>query len=240
MNTLSLAEELEACTQRCKSMDAPLADRLSAFADDVRRLSPQFADIVDRMVMRLHSGGAGAAAPEVGARLPSFVLPDENGHLVGLDQLLEKGQVVIAFHRGHWCPYCRINANALAQIEKEVTAMGGRLVLIMPETQRYTRRLKDESGGDFPILTDLDSGYALELNLTIKINDEKRQAMTAAGWDIALFQDNESWNLPIPATFVVGRNGVVKARFVDPDYRKRMDIEKIIAGLKSADVEEAP
>lgn len=240
MSTVSLAEELEACTQRCKSMDAPLADRLSAFAEDVRRLSPQFADIVDRMVMRLHSGGAGAAAPEVGARLPSFVLPDENGHLVGLDQLLEKGQAVIAFHRGHWCPYCRINANALAQIEKEVMAMGGQLVLIMPETQRYTRRLKGESGGDFPILTDLDSGYALELNLAIKINDEKRQAMTRAGWDIAHFQDNESWNLPIPATFVVGRNGVVKARFVDPDYRKRMDIEKIIAGLKSPDVEAAP
>ncbi len=233
MNTLSLAQELEQCTERCKAMDAPLADRLSAFADDVRRLSPEFADIVDRMVKRLHENRAGESAPQVGEIMPGFVLPDERGRFISLAQLLERGNLVMAFHRGHWCPYCRINADALAGIEREVSAAGGQLVLIMPETQKYTRKLKEDSGGTFPILTDLDCGYALELQLAIKINDEKRQAMTAAGWDISVFQDNESWNLPIPATFVLGKDGVIKARFVDPDYRKRMDIEKIIAAIKT-------
>ena len=87
--------------------------------------------------------------------------------------------------------------------------------------------------GKLSVLTDLDSGYALELQLAIKIEDEKRLAMTRAGWDISAFQDNENWTLPIPATFVVGSDGSVKARFVDPDYRKRMDVDDILDALRT-------
>jgi peroxiredoxin len=229
----TLANALEICAQRCKEMEAPLAVRLSAFASDVKRLAPQFADIVDRMVIRLQSSNAGKNAPAVGDIMPTFVLPDENGHLVSLEQLLESSTTVVTFHRGHWCPYCRINADALAKLEPELDAVGAKLVVITSEIQRYTRKLKAEVGARFPFLTDLDCGYALELNLAIKINDEKRNAMTQAGWDISPFQNNDDWILPIPATFVIGQDGIVKARFVDPDYRKRMDISELIQALKN-------
>jgi peroxiredoxin len=212
-------------------MDAPLAERLSAMADDVRRLAPDFAVIVDNMVARLQKSGAGASAPSVGEQMPEFVLPDENGHLVSLSGLRRSGQVVIAFHRGHWCPYCRINANALAKIDSHVEAAGGQLVMITPETEKFTKQFRVDSKVAFPILTDLDNGYALELQLAIKINDEKRTAMTLAGWDVSPYQGNDNWILPIPATFVIGRDGVIKGRFVDPDYRKRMGIEDMLAAL---------
>jgi peroxiredoxin len=212
-------------------MEAPLSERLDTFADEVRNLAPQFADIVDRMVFRLKSAGAGSAAPDIGDEMPPFVLPDENGHFVSLSDLLETSTVVVAFHRGHWCPYCRITADALAKVGPLVKKAGGQLVVITPELQKYNRQLKQEVGADFPILTDLDCGYSLELQLAIKINDEKRGAMTSAGWDIAPFQDNDNWILPIPATFVVDGDGLVKARFVDPDYRKRMDIDDLLAAL---------
>ncbi len=231
MTQPSLAEALEVCTQRCKEMDAPLAERLGAFASDVKDLAPQFADIVDRMVDRLKTNGAGASAPAIGDAMPPFVMPDENGRLVSLEQLLESGKTVVTFHRGHWCPYCRISADALAKIEPEVKAAGGQLVVITPEVQKFSKQLKAEVGASFPILTDLDCGYALELQLAIKINDEKRNAMTQAGWNIAPFQDNDNWILPIPATFVIGEDGMVKARFVDPDYRKRMGIDDLLAAL---------
>lgn len=233
MSEPTFAEVLEACTQRCREMDAPLAERLQAFAADVRRLSPEFADIVDRMVERLHSSEVGATAPRPGEPLPPFVLPDEAGRLVGLEQLLEQGPVVVAFHRGHWCPYCRINAEALARMHPKLRAAGAQLVVIAPETQEYTMELKADVTAPFPILSDLDCGYALQLELAIKIPEEKRRAMTAAGWNIADFNDNASWTLPIPATFVVGRDGKVKARFVDPDYRRRMDIENILKAVES-------
>jgi peroxiredoxin len=228
----SLAESLERCTLRCKEMDAPLNERLAVFADEVQRLAPDFTAIVERMVGRLKAAGAGENAPNVGDVMPSFVLPDENGHLVALDSLIENGNTVVAFHRGHWCPYCRINADSLAKIHPEVLVAGGQMVVITPEIAKFNRQLKEEVTAGFPILTDLDCGYALELKLAIKINDEKRNAMQTAGWDISPFQDNSDWILPIPATFVIGRDGVIKARFVDPDYRKRMDIDELISALK--------
>ena len=232
MTDPSLAQILEACTQRCREMDAPLGDRLSAFADDVRRLSPDFAEIVDGMVNRLAQAGAGASAPSPGETMPSFVLPDENGRLVSLGELLQKGPVVVSFLRGHWCPYCRISADALSRIDPEIKAAGGHIVVITPEVQKYTRTLKRDAQAEFPILTDLDSGYALELGLAIRIDDDKRHAMTLSGWDISAFQDSDNWTLPIPATFVVGIDRIVKAKFVDPDYRKRMAIENILSALR--------
>ena len=180
MTTQSFAEILEASTQRCRVMDAPLAQRLQAFADDVRSLDAAFADIVDRMVSRLKTSGAGETAPAPGERMHPFLLPDQDGHLVSLDQLLSRGPAVISFHRGHWCPYCRLNADALAKMEPEVTAAGGQVVAITPELQQFTSELKSDSKVPFPILTDLDNGYALALNLLIWVDDEKRRHTSKA------------------------------------------------------------
>ena len=165
--------------------------------------------------------------------MPNFVLPDQDGCLVSLEQLLADGQVVVAFHRGHWCPYCRLSADALARIAPEAKSSGGQIVVVTPEVQRFTSDLKLDAKATFPILSDLDSGYALELGLAIKIPDDKRLAMTSAGWDISRYMDNDAWMLPIPATFVVGSDGRVKGRFVDPDYRRRMDVDDILSALRA-------
>lgn len=233
MTEQTLAEALEVCTERCRSMDAPLPERLSAFADDVRRLSPEFADVVDRMIDHLRASRSGENAPAPGDPMPSFLLPDQHGHLVGLEQLLAKGPAVVAFHRGHWCPYCTINADALARIEPEVKALGASIAAITPELRKFTNELASATDARFPILSDLDHAYALDVGVAIKVPDEKRAAMTAAGWDISEYVGSQAWMLPIPATFVVDRDGTVKERFVDPDYRKRMDVEDILAALRS-------
>jgi AhpC/TSA family len=135
---------LEASAQRCREMDAPLSVRLQTFADDVRTLSPSFADIVDRMVNRLKLSGAGQSAPAPGEPMPPFLLPDQDGRLTNLEDLLSRGPAVISFHRGHWCPYCRLNADALAKIEPEVAARGGQIVAITPELQEFAAELKSD------------------------------------------------------------------------------------------------
>ncbi|HKZ97913.1 MAG TPA: peroxiredoxin-like family protein [Hyphomicrobiaceae bacterium] len=230
----SLADLLEESTERCRNMDAPLATRLAALANDVRTLNAEFATVVDHMVTRLKAVGAGEEAPRPGDPMPEFVLPDQNGRLVSLAGLLEQGPVVVAFHRGHWCPYCRISASALASIDGEVRAGGAALVAITPEVEKFTAELAGDAKANFPILSDMDNGYALMLNLAFYVGDEKRRYMTAAGWDVSPFQGNESWTLPIPATFVIGKNGRVTARFIDPDYRKRMEIDDILDAVRSA------
>jgi peroxiredoxin len=228
----SLAEKLKQSTARCLSMDAPLADRLQAFADDVRKFRPDFADVVERMIARLRKAGVGESAPRPGEPLPPFLLPSQDGNLVALDALLEKGPLVVSFNRGHWCPYCRINAAALADLQRELAPLSARIVAITPNVEQFNSELRSDVAADYPILTDLDNGYALQLNLAFRVPDEKRQAMTDSGWDITMFQGNDAWMLPIPATFVVGADGIIKARFIDPDYRRRMAIEDILAALR--------
>lgn len=226
-----LAEELLECTERCRNMDAPLSDRLSAFAGDVRRLDPEFADVVERMIARLKEASAGTEAPQLGEPMPDFLLPDERGKLHSLNDFTQRGPVVIAFHRGHWCPYCRISATALAEAHPDIRRLGAELVAITPEVEKFNAELKSSSGAPFPVLSDMDNSYAMMLNLAFYVGDEKRQRMAAAGWDISPFNDSDAWTLPIPATFVVGRDGRVKARFIDPDYRRRMDVKDIVAAL---------
>jgi peroxiredoxin len=234
MTPRPLAESLEENFQRCRDMDASLSDRLDSLANSVRTLSPPFADAVDRLITRLQQSGAGESAPQVGEQMPPFHLPDEAGRIVSLDQLLTKGPVAVTFHRGHWCPYCRLNTRALAQAQKEIESEGCQIVAIMPDRQQFAEKFKTESQARFPILTDMDNGYALSLNLVIWVGTEMQQMISSAGRDIPDYHGNSSWMLPIPATFVVGRDGRIKARFVDPNYRKRMAIEDMIAALRSS------
>ena len=159
--------------------------------------------------------------------MPSFVLSDDAGHMVSLDQLLTQGPVAVTFHRGHWCPYCRININALAQAHKDIAAEGGQIVAIMPDRRKFVAELRSQSSVPFPILTDMDNGYAMSLNLTIWVGAEM-QKMMEGSQDLPTFQGNNSWMLPIPATFVVRRDGAIKERFMDPDYRKPMAIASIL------------
>lgn len=234
MKDLTLSQILEEAFEQARDLDAPLSGRLETFADSVRVASPVFAEMVDRLVTRLKLTGAGATAPVVGDTMPPFMLPDDQGHLVILDELLVKGPVALSFHRGHWCPYCRINTNALAQAQTEVEPFGGQIVAITPDLQHFATALKSDAvAKPFPILTDVDNGYALSLNLAIFVGLEMQKFMKDAGWDIAPFQGNDAWILPIPATFIVGRDSIIRARFLDPDYRKRMAIEVIVDALRA-------
>jgi len=234
MNSKPLSELLEEAFVQCRDMDASLAERLQAFADAVRELGPIFQSSVDDLVARLRAHDVGDNSPKPGEKMPNFVLPNEKGQLVGLDQLLQKGPVAVTFHRGHWCPYCRINTRALAEAHEQIAAQGGQVAAIMPDRQHFTAELKAQSEAPFPILTDIDNGYAMSLNLAFWVGEDMQKLMCQAGWDVAPSQGSDTWLLPIPATFVVGTDGEVKARFVDPDYRKRMTIEDLLAALKAA------
>ena len=234
MTAKSFSDPLHEAYLQARDMDASLGERLQAFADAVRHLRPHFQDAVDKLVARLKEQGVGETAPMPGEPMPPFVLPDETGHLVSLDKLLDKGPVAITFHRGYWCPYCRINTRALAQAQDEIIAEGGQIAAIMPDQQHFTAELKAESDAPFPILTDIDNGYAMSLNLAFWVGAEMQELMTGAGWDVSRSQGSNTWLLPVPATFVVGTDGEIKARFVDPDYRKRVAVEDLIAALKKA------
>lgn len=225
---------VESVLTQCLASDVPLREQLAAVAAADGHEFPQFVPPVEALVARLSSGAVGASAPQVGDTMPPFALPDETGRIVSLDSLLEAGPVAIFFHRGHWCPYCSVTAAALARAQADVEAAGGRMVAILPERQAYAGRLKAQSGAGYPFLSDVDNGYALALGLVFWMGEELSALYRDGGEVISLFQGNEAWMLPIPATFVVGRGGRVVARFVDPDYRRRMAIEDVVAAVAAA------
>jgi len=224
------AERLRNAFLQCRDMEGTLQEQLEAYAAAGRAIFPAYGEAVDRLVERLHRNGGGENAPRPGEPMPPFVLPDENGRLVTLNSLIAKGPVVVMFFRGHWCPYCRLNVRAVIQAIDRINAMGARVVGIMPEVQEYAEKFKSESGAPFPVLTDLDNGYALSLNLAIWLGVDIQRLLSHQ--NLASFHGNDGWVLPIPATFVVGQDGLVKARFVDPDFRKRMEIDDLLAALR--------
>ncbi len=227
--THPLVAALEETFQQVRDMDLSLADRLRAIADKVRAMSPEFADAVDVFVARLEAAQAGETAPRVGDVMPPFALPDQDGRLVILSDLLAEGPLVIAFYRGHWCPYCRLNMVALAEIEGKVAP--ARIISITPETQAYTRVLRAEAGAGFPFLSDIGAGYALSINLAILVDEAMASLIESAGWNVPHYQGGTGWILPVPAVFVVDSNGTIIARHVDPDYRRRMEPALILEAL---------
>ncbi|WP_029582715.1 peroxiredoxin-like family protein [Bradyrhizobium sp. URHD0069] len=226
------AERLKLAFRKCRNMEGTLREQLEAYGAAGREIFPAYGEAVDRLVARIHKNSGGENAPRPGDPMPPFILPDETGRLISLDSFLQKGPIAVMFYRGHWCPYCRLNVSAVIQAYDQIRASGGQVVAIMPEIQEFTEKFKSDSGAPFPVLTDLDNGYALSLNLAIWLGTEIQHLLSYE--DLSNFHGNDGWMLPIPATFVIGRDGLVKARFVDPDFRKRMAIDDLIAALKSA------
>lgn len=219
----------------CQEMDAPLNERLDAYSRAVRTHIPDYAAAVEELIGRLANHGAGEGAPKVGDLMPPFLLPDDKGRLVTLAAVLRTGPAAITFHRGHWCPWCRISMTTLAGVHSKIANQGGQVVAIVPERQKFAAQLKDQTKSPFPVLTDLDNGYALSLNLAIWIGPDLQRLLSSYGIQLPDYHGNASWILPIPATFVIARDGRVSSRFIDPNFRHSMAIDDLVAAIGAAD-----
>jgi len=220
--------------EQCRDMDGSLNERLAAFAEELRKWYPSFAEAVDRLVDRLAGSGAGRSAPRPGDSMPPFLFPDDAGHLVSLDDFLRTGPLALTFHRGHWCPYCRLSINALTRAHRDIARNGGQIAAVVPDRQPFAAEFKASAQSEIPVLIDMDNSYALSLGLAFWVGEEMKRLMMAENLDLVQFQGNDSWLLPIPATFVIGRDGKVKTTFIDPDYRKRMAIEELLSALRES------
>jgi peroxiredoxin len=234
MPSPSIDERLADAFAHYRNLEAPLQERLAGYAAAANAIFPAYGNAVDQLVQRLHESGGGTNAPQVGDPMPDFLLPDDHGRLVALDTLLAKGPTAVMFHRGHWCPYCRMNVGALVRARLEIAAKGGQVVIITPENQQYAQMFKLQTAAPFPVLTDIDNGYALSLDLAIWLGPDLRELLSQRGRVLPAYHGNDAWMLPIPATFVVGTDGLITARFVDPDFRRRMDIDDLIAALANS------
>jgi peroxiredoxin len=211
----------------------PLQNKLSAYREKSRQLRPDFARAYDDLVNRLTALDRGEVGPKAGEPMPPFALPAETGRIVSLTSMLQSGPVVISINRGHWCPYCKMELRSLAAIHDRIKALGAQVVSIMPDTASFTGDYVSQNELPFPVLSDVDLGYCLSLGLIFWVGAEIRRLYEEAGVEIEKYHGNQSHFLPMAAKFVVGRDGLVKARQVNIEFRERMEPEAILAALEA-------
>ena len=145
--------------------------------------------------------------------------------------MLASGPVVVSLNRGHWCPYCRLELRALARASEQLQGRGVSIVSIVPESGAFVARLVDAQSLPFTVLSDIDLGYALSIGLVVWVGAELTASYRAFGIELPRYHGNDSWFLPIPATFVVGEDRRIRGTYVNVDFRRRMTIEQIDAAL---------
>jgi peroxiredoxin len=215
-----------------QNSDTSLSTKLSAYREQSKARRPDFAVAYDQLVGRLESLERGEVGPGIGDPMPDFALPNENGQLVSLRSLLRSGPLVISFNRGHWCPYCTLELRSLAANFGRIQQLGAGVVSIMPDSARFTVDYAKSNELPFPVLSDIDLGYSLSLDLIFWVGDEVQRLYQEVGIALDEYHGNKGYFLPMAAKFVVGQDGLVKARCVNLEFRERMEPEAIVSALE--------
>jgi peroxiredoxin len=167
-----------------------------------------------------------------GDRMPEFVLPDSEGNLVYSADLLARGPLAVIFFRGDWCPFCRMTLAALNQAMPAIAAAGGTLVALTPDTGEHTHATFHDLGLVFPVLSDIDSATALEFGTNYLVPDAIRQVQEANGLDLAVRHGDGAWFLPMPATFIADRDGMLRFAYASGDITNRLDPEDLVNQIR--------
>lgn len=224
--------KLDAALAKANALQGPLRAQLGVLQSALQGDDPAIDRACQRFIERVENSLDGRSVLDVGDVLPAFVLPNDSGGLTSLADVLESGPAVVSFNRGHWCHQCMLELFALARIYPKVRSLGGTIVSIIPERQQYSQSLKARCKLPFPVLSDMDNSFGLSVGLVVSAMADLRDIYLEQGVDLAAFQGAESWSLPIPATFLIDRDGTIKARYVDPDYTRRMEPDEILAALE--------
>ncbi len=184
---------------------------------------------------RVRAAGTVDDALKVGQLAPEFTLPDAFGHPVSLSALLARGPVVISFYRGEWCPFCNIELRALQQALPAMEQLGATLVAISPELPDHGIVASEKNKLTFPVLSDFGNNVARQFGIVFQVGQELKEfSLNVFKNDLALRNGEDSYELPVPATYVLDTSGVIRFAHVDVDYMiGRAEPEEIISALKT-------
>lgn len=198
-----------------------------------RSAKPEFMKGVDDVINEAKAFEQGKNAIKVGQKAPTFELPNPVGKLMSLDALLEKGAVVVTFYRGDWCPYCNLQLRALQARLSEIHELGATLVAISPQVPDGSLTKSEINEMGFIVLSDQDAKVASEYGVAWEVPEFLLDHMRVdRSLDLEKINNGNGSVLPIPGTFILGRDGVVEWSYVNVDYRTRSEPEEIIQALK--------
>jgi peroxiredoxin len=170
----------------------------------------------------------------MGAKAPQFTLPDHNGRLVSPIDLLAKGRLVLCFIRGRWCPFCVGQMEAMNLIVSQIEQAGATLVAISPQTVKQSFFMHDQHKLRFPLLSDAGNKVARQFGLTYRVPAAQEAVYRRAFVNLPLANGDESWELPIPATFITDRDGTISYASANEDYTERPEPSDIVGYLQQS------
>jgi peroxiredoxin len=170
-------------------------------------------------------------AIQVGSKLPPFTLSDATGKQVSSSDLLSKGPLLINFYRGEWCPYCNLELRALQKHLPEIESKGTTLVAITPELPDTTLSTTEKNELKFTVLSDVGNKFAHELGIVFQQPDELRPVFKQIGNDLAARNGDDTFAVPVPATILVDKSGVVRNVHLDADWAKRLEPEVAVGWI---------
>lgn len=175
--------------------------------------------------------------PEAGQTAPVFSLPDENGNSVSLQELLNRGPVILTFLKGNFCQYCDLEMKAIQRSLPEFDKYGATVLAITPHTVSVSYEMREEKQLSYTCLSDAGNEIAYTYGLRFKMQQSTMDVFASFGLqDMVPLNGDQGENtntLPIPGTFVVGKSGNVIFAFVDSDHTKRAESSEIVAALMS-------
>jgi peroxiredoxin len=217
-----------------------LQARLDAFKADFEAGKPPYnapssvIETMHRATAELIESGTVRRAKKAGDVTPSFSLKEAEGNLVKSADLLKRGPLVLSFYRGVWCPYCNMELQALEAAKPEFDKYGASLVAISPQAAPNSRKSVRQNKLSFPILSDAKGKVGAAFGLRFELPDYLVELYKQFKNDLPTFNDDPSWTLPMPARYVIGRDGVILYSEVNPDYTRRPEPEDMIPVLQRA------
>lgn len=203
-------------------------DRLAATA------SPEQANASSRALNWLIASGIRKSVLKPGDLVEPFTLPDIHGQTIDFCSLLEKGPVVISFYRGGWCPYCTIELRGLQRVLREIMALGATLIAISPQTIEFSLATERENHLTFPLLSDSGNKVARQFGIVFDLPASFTELHAAIGLDLTIANGPAgAGSLPVPVTFIVDSERIVRFAFFEEDWSKRLDPEVILDTLRS-------
>jgi len=211
-----------------------------SLSQDLANLAAQMADQLPQEVQtqmaaataELANSGLTDNSLTQGDRIPEFTLPNATGGQVTISELLASGPVVISFYRGGWCPYCNLELRALQQALPDIQAQGATLVAISPQTPDNSLSTAEKHDLSFEVLSDVGNRVARQFGVVFTVPETLRPVYESLGVDLPAYNGDDSFELPVPATYVVNTDGTIAQAFVNADYKQRQDPEAIVATLK--------
>ncbi len=195
------------------------------------KADPKSAATMDNAIKKIRKTKILERAKKIGDRFPSFELKNSTGALVSLDKLLESGPVIVTFYRGAWCPYCNIQLMEYQKHLADWEKKDAKLVALSPELPELSKGFSEKRGLTFDLLFDKNNEFATQVGIVFGIENDLKQVYEKFGIDLAKSQGNSAWQLPVAATYVIGKDHKVKYAFIDPDYKNRAEPMEIDTAL---------